>query len=303
MKNRKLYYIALLPCAIGIIIGSFFDYKINDAVFLRNNGFGIFFSAFAPIIGYGVLVVLCGFVHRAAIKEKIIWVKICYFLASMAGFISMLIISAGHVTSVNAYDCPEWKWLWIIIEALIYGGIFVIGDYYGKQNSDQKLVFASLVLAAFIIIDLVPVGQILKAVVSRPRFRIVVDNPYGFKASYTDWWQHYDGYDALKEQFGATTRSFSEHFKSFPSGHTGVAAILIFGLPFLCNIIPQLKGKETLTFIIGMVFTVLMAFSRMSVGAHYLTDVSFGALFMIVLCIVANEINLKFFLVEEDNVK
>ena len=65
----------------------------------------------------------------------------------------------------------------------------------------------------------------------------------------------------------------------------------------------QLKGKETLTFIIGMVFTVLMAFSRMSVGAHYLTDVSFGALFMIVLCIVANEINLKFFLVEEDNVE
>ena len=303
MKNRKLYYISLVICLIGIIIGSFFDYEINSAIYSTNNGFGIFFSAFAPIIGYGVLVFLCGFMHRQAIKEKTTWVKISYFLLSIGSYIAMTIISAGHVTSINAYDCKNWTWLWIIIEAIIFAGIFVIGDYYGKKNENPKLAYAALVLAAFMVCDLVPLGQILKVVASRPRFRITVDNPYGIKANFFNWWELTDSFKALKDQFGTITPELSEHFKSFPSGHTGVAAVLIFGLPFLCNIIPQLKNKETLVYIIGVVFTILMGFSRMLVGAHYLTDVCFGALFMIVLCIFANEINLKFFIKEDNAVK
>lgn len=303
MKNRKLYFVALLPWVIGIIVGSFFDFKINNAIYDANNAIGIGFSAFAPILGYGCLVILCGFVHRFAIKEKVIWVKICYFLASLGGFIAMLLISAVHVTSVNAYNCPEWKWLWIIIEAIVYGGIFFLGDYIGKRNEDRKLVFAALVLAAFMIIDLVPIAQIVKSVVSRPRFRITIDDSYGFQASFTNWWERLDNYDTLKASFEATTPSFSEHFKSFPSGHTGVAGILIFGLPFLSNLVPQFKNKEGLMFGIGMGFTVLMGFSRMLVGAHYLTDVCFGALIMVVCSIAANEINLMFFLKDNNAVK
>ena len=303
MKNRKLYYFALIPCLIGIVIGSFFDFKINSTIFSKNNGFGIFFSAFAPMIGYSCLVIISGFIHRAAIKEKVIWIKICYFLLSIAGFVAMVIISAGHVSSVNAYDCPDWKWLWIIIEALIFGGIFYVGDYFGKQNEDKNIVYAAIIFSIFVIIDLVPATQIIKAIVSRPRFRITIDDSYGFQTTFTNWWEHFDGYDALKAQYEGTIPSFSEHFKSFPSAHASIAAILIIGLPFLCNIIPQFKNKETLMFIIGMLFTVLMAFTRLLVGAHYLTDVSFGVLIMIVLSIIANEINLKFFIKDNNAVK
>lgn len=303
MKNRKLYYIALLPWVIGVIVGSFFDYQINEAVFSKNNGFGIFFSAFAPILGYSVLAILCGYFHRFAIKEKVIWVKICYFLLSLGGMIALTIISAGHVTSVNAYDCPDWKWLWIIIEGIIFSGIFVIGDYYGKQNDDKKILYAALIFTGFVLLELVPIAQITKNLVRRPRFRICIPNDYGVQVSFANWWEPRNAeYEALASS-GFTIANLSEHFKSFPSGHTGIAGILIFGLPYLQFIIPKLKGKENLLFAIGMAFTALMAFTRMLVGAHYLTDISFGAIFMVVCSIIANEINLNFFLKEESNVK
>ena len=43
-----------------------------------------------------------------------------------------------------------------------------------------------------------------------------------------------------------------------------------------------------------------MAFSRMTVGAHYLSDVSFGAFLMITCCIAANEIILKYFIKDKE---
>ena len=46
-------------------------------------------------------------------------------------------------------------------------------------------------------------------------------------------------------------------------------------------------------FIIGLAYTLIMAVSRMTMGAHYLSDVSMGALLTIVCCIIANEINIK----------
>ena len=55
----------------------------------------------------------------------------------------------------------------------------------------------------------------------------------------------------------------------------------------------QLKGKETLLFYIGFAWTLLMGFSRMLVGAHYLSDVCMGALIVTVVYYITNEIALK----------
>ena len=44
-------------------------------------------------------------------------------------------------------------------------------------------------------------------------------------------------------------------------------------LPVICQ---KLKGKENLLFFIGVIFTLTVAFSRIIVGAHFLTDVTIG---------------------------
>ncbi|MFY9198194.1 MAG: phosphatase PAP2 family protein [Acutalibacteraceae bacterium] len=55
---------------------------------------------------------------------------------------------------------------------------------------------------------------------------------------------------------------------SFPSGHTGLA--FAFALSLL------VYGKKGVTF--GLVFAILMGFSRMYLYVHYPTDVIFGAI-------------------------
>ena len=159
-----------------------------------------------------------------------------------------------------------------------------------------------VILAGFMLIELVPIAQVLKNVMRRPRYRIIAEQTFNDSRIYFfNWWQRFKDYNAVKSVHG-TAASFSEQFKSFPSGHASVAALLIFGLPYLSLIEPKLKGKENLLFGIGLGFTILMAFSRMTVGAHYLSDVSFGAFLMITCCIAANEIILKYFIKDKEKV-
>lgn len=297
MKNRKLYIIAIVPFVLGIIFGSIFDLQINTALYAPNNAFGLAFAAFGPWFGYAYLVLMGGYIHRFAIKEKTLWVKIAYFVTAAVGYGVSTYLSAGKVTSINAFNCGSWLWLWIIIVAILFFGLFYLGDRYGKKNDDKAVLYASLILVGFMLIELIPIAQILKSTMRRPRYRVLAADLYE-GAVFKNWWEPFTGYSAIKEAY-PTAPSLSEQFKSFPSGHASVAAVLIFGLPYFAMIEPKLKGKETLLFCIGVGFTLLMMLSRMTMGAHYLSDVSFGALAMTLCCIAGNEINLKYILKEK----
>lgn len=298
MKNKKLYFIAIGIFLVGIIVGSFLDLEINTALYSPKNAFGLGFAAFAPFFGYAFFVLFGGIVHRFAIKDKNIYVKIALFALSAFSIVASTYLSSKEVTSINGFNIPDWRWLAALIEGILFIPFFFVGDRYGKKTDNKAILIAMLILVGFMIIDLVPFAQIVKNVMRRPRYRVLAEGLYENKVIFMNWWQPYKAYGSLFEKFG-TTDSFSEQFKSFPSGHTSVAAILIFGLPYLSLIEPKLKGKENLLFSIGLVFTILMAFSRMTVGAHYLSDVSFGGLVMVICCMFANEINLKYFLFKE----
>ena len=301
MKNRKLYYIALAPFVLGIIFGSFFDLEINKALYAPGNAFGMSFAAFGPWLGYALLVLLCGFFHRFAIKEKNIWLKIGFFVLSAAGLVVSVKLSADKVTSINGFNCPDWNWLWIIIVTILFVPVFFLGDRYGKKTDDKAILWIMVIIAGCMLVELVPIAQILKNVMRRPRYRVLAEGLFDFNATFKRWWEPFADYSRIKELY-KDYPSFSEQFKSFPSGHASVAALLIFGLPYLSFIEPKLKGKENLLFGIGLGFTILMAFSRMTVGAHYLSDVSFGAFLMVICCIAGNEIILKYFIKDKEKV-
>lgn len=80
-----------------------------------------------------------------------------------------------------------------------------------------------------------------------------------------------------------------EEFKSFPSGHSGAGMILAMILPYLAYFFPKLKNRQTLLFYGGALFGAVMMFSRLLVGAHYLTDTCMGSLILMVVFYVANE--------------
>ena len=70
-------------------------------------------------------------------------------------------------------------------------------------------------------------------------------------------------------------------------------------LPFAAFFFPKLKGKEIVLFYIGAAWGFLMMFSRLLVGAHYLTDTCMGSLICMVAFYVVNEFAVRKKLYEE----
>lgn len=85
------------------------------------------------------------------------------------------------------------------------------------------------------------------------------------------------------------------HADSFPSGHTFSSCTLMLSYLF-CSAFEKLKKFAPFALIVSFIFTVLMAYSRLVAGAHYLTDVVGGAiigytLFLIVTVLYNTFIN------------
>ena len=57
-------------------------------------------------------------------------------------------------------------------------------------------------------------------------------------------------------------------------------------LPSLSWIFPKLKDKQILLILVGFVFGVAIMLTRIILGAHYLSDVSAGAIIGILLSLV-----------------
>ena len=301
MKNRNLYIFALLPFVIGVIFGSIFDYQIDVALYLdpHVNVFGLIFSAFMPMISYSFFALLSGMSLHFFFEEKKTLKKIILIAITIVFYGVATYFAQDKILSTNAFGIfdglEKYSWAcWLgtgIVEA-----IFVfLGFRCGKKNNDIKLLYAGLVFSVAILFSLVPFSQLLKILMRRPRFRSigVIEG-----AVFKNWWESFKSeYDVIKANH---IESISEEFKSFPSGHTGEAAILMFYLPYLTKLDKNIKKMEILMFIFGISFTLLMGFSRMTMGAHYLSDVCMGALFTSIFSVIANEINLKYFYPKED---
>ena len=98
----------------------------------------------------------------------------------------------------------------------------------------------------------------------------------------------------MKELFGTT-----DALKSFPSGHT-CAAAASYGFTMLGAAL-EIKNKKVraLLWIVPIVFTAVVAISRIVAGAHFMSDVLVGGTVAFVCMIISREI----FICKGENVK
>ena len=145
---------------------------------------------------------------------------------------------------------PEWLMAFTVAAFVVWGILRLMGEASpeacreaAKKAAFVLLVFAVIMLAVYII----------KGVWGRVRFREMHDN---FEL-YTPW------YVVVHDSPGT----------SFPSGHTASAAmtaLLIFLLPI------QQRRIRNLLVLASVVYTLIMAYSRVVLGAHFFTDTLFG---------------------------
>jgi len=129
-----------------------------------------------------------------------------------------------------------------------------------------------LIILSFagLIIMFVQLGcvEVIKALWGRVRYRDLIKMP-NYDA-FTPWY-HPNGFNGNR---------------SFPSGHTGGASMsyLMMLLPFGS---PKWEKRKALCFIIPFVYTSMVAFTRLVVGAHFLSDVTVGGTIGYITVIIA----------------
>ena len=84
--------------------------------------------------------------------------------------------------------------------------------------------------------------------------------------------------------------SASEEFKSFPSGHVGASMVTCLFISILPLINKEYEKYQIPLFYCFFAWSLLVAFSRMLVGAHFLSDVSMGGLIASTCMLINNEV-------------
>lgn len=289
MVKKRHFIIVMGILLVGLIVGSFLDLQINQAIYSKGNMFGIIMAAFGTIPTYAGLAFLGGGLFGATLKRKDLptFLKVISYVLAVAAYGISIYLGSKDIPSANGFNNESLRLPSMIASAFVFAGVAYLGFRACFKDNKKELWALTLVMIVIFAAGLIPVSFLIKLFIHRPRFRYVV---YSGEIEFHNWWDSFKGY----KDYLATNPVIdginitSEEFKSFPSGHSGSAAVAMMFLPYFSAFYNKLKGKEVLLFYIGFAWTLLMMFSRMLVGAHYLSDTCMGALLLMLVYFVVH---------------
>ena len=264
IKKYTPYIIVFYVLAVvAMAVGSFCDLQIDIALNDPENAFAIWFRNTGEIPARLVLP-LAGTVLFYTAEHK--WSKFVSAVVCLGGSAYL-----GYYLGKYFFIDDDNR----LIFSILFGvGIGIVFMLIGSQVKLSKKVFGALKVLAIvgIVVMCLELGivELLKYFWGRVRFRDLL--AAGSYDEFTNWFV----------VNGATGD------KSFPSGHTASAAVsyLLMLVPFVKNKYGAKKYTPVL-FFVPFVYTSVVAFTRLVMGAHYLTDVTVGGIITFTLVIVS----------------
>ena len=247
---------------VMMAIGSLWDFPISKAVYNPGSPFGLFFAAFGEYpaaLGFaaGGAMLLSARNREKRLVGVLQSIAGCWFVLSGAAMAAML--PKGYLDISTALSGGI---------GIFCTGLTVWGVARLCRGADRRTVLRVAAVFLLVIFADILVVNLIKIPWGRARMRLgAVDD----RAYFMPWWQPGK---ALRDTLVAAGVA-AEEFKSFPSGHSANASSLML-LCLLPQLSGKLAGKQTALFLVGFVWTSLVAASRIVVGAHYLTDTIVG---------------------------
>ena len=309
-------WIAIASCFVAfatlMAVAGVFDLQINIALNNAGSFFGQFFGrigkAPAWIAACAAMVIAFHQEFGKNKKQQSIWKIAC-------GVFTWLAFSYVVLEFFDSFDVNvpfELAYVFVI------GAFLAVAAILGTWNVNKDIMKKLFIFAIFLVIILAVSNgavQVLKLIWSRQRFRTMIETT-GNQAILSQYFTYqFEGFSpwfrpefifrtpVRTEGFVQAFRSYdSDAFASFPSGHA-VAAACSFGLILLPDIFPKLKNKKVhwAFWVAPALFTFLVAFSRIVVGAHFLSDVVVSSFIALTTATLARFIIVNKFLKKEDN--
>ena len=175
MKNMRIPLLCALAVAVlGIVLGSFFDLSISQAIASPDNGLGLTLSAIGPTIGFAAVAAMGGgFVALALKGQYHIVLKVIFYVLAACCLGVSIYYPAGEYFGVNGFYgvAPEWVGYLIVI---IPECAAMVGGYFLFRNCTNRFVWIAFVsIIAILCIALLGVITGLKGIMHRPRYRLV----------------------------------------------------------------------------------------------------------------------------------
>ena len=279
LKKRKnimavptsCFWGVIASCLFGIVIGSFFDFSINEAL-ANKTDLGAFFATYGSYFSYCLYPAAgsCLFVGFRKKGER--YRMLAYTLLLLSIFMAVYYSNSYNGKSVRelfGYSAGQSSpmlsaicWLfWVVLYSWIP---FVMVRMLDDKDSDKLIAVGAAILIAGITAD--NVNSWLKQVASRPRYKylITLDDPL---SQFRNWWQ------MIPNLAGS-----DDNFKSWPSGNMTIASMM-FSLPMLADVIKKRSHKKNLIcFFVACIYVLVYGYNRIHMTNHFLSDVCFGTL-------------------------
>ncbi|MCD8327022.1 MAG: phosphatase PAP2 family protein [Lachnospiraceae bacterium] len=190
------------------------------------------------------------------------------FLQCSGGII--LLIVGGVLTCGSPGSYLDWPTAASIGVGLLLTAMTVAVTLSLCRGADPAAVRRVALVFSLSILGQLLLVNVLKMLWGRARMRLVVSDP---RAYFMPWWQPDTALRSILTAAGVA----ADEFKSFPSGHTadGTMAMLLAALPCIR---PELEPHRKRLFWFGFIIACVTGFTRIIMGAHYLTDVTAGFL-------------------------
>lgn len=260
--QKRLFLGTASLLLVMMAAGSVWDYSISQAAYNPDSPFGLFFAAFGEYPAALGFAAAGSMLLSARNREKHLTgvlqiIAGCWFIFSGAAMASILPTNYLHIPAGLSAGI-----------GLVCTGLTVWGTLRLCRTSDRRTVIRIAAVFLLVIFADILVVNLIKIPWGRARMRLVASDS---RAYFMPWWQAGTG---LRDTLVAAGVAADE-FKSFPSGHTANASSLML-LCLLPRLSPKLADKQNFLFFIALAWTVLVAVSRIVMGAHYLTDTTVG---------------------------
>lgn len=269
MKKHAVRITTLIFFVVLVFIGTLLDLSFNEHV----DGYFPYFSRFFEIFGEVPLLIMgvISFSILAATRGKKYKIssalQLCIFslLGTLVSFLGVFMIM-GYLAKDGAYgDSHGQISNTMMVVAVILAIIIYIISYLIASRTKEENVRYYRRIAIFGIVfffaTLIFVN-VIKTVWGRPRYWSVIQGDSEFVP-----WYIING------------PAPSNEFKSFISGHTANAFTMIYFSLFAI----KKELREQQFYILGIIWGLLVAASRLFIGQHFITDVVFSGIFVLAL--------------------
>jgi membrane-associated phospholipid phosphatase len=268
MKNAKIF----IPASIGFIgvllVLAFgqIDYNVSLQLVNDHSIWAEFFNIFGEMPAFAGLLAFVAISYGGRRRDN----KVLNVIYSILAFPFMLLFTYAIVFMPIRYiyefaedGIPQgMQSLAFILTVILFVGV-VSAVFKIKPETQRKYRRAAGIVALLVVVEIILVN-VLKSVWARPRMRSI-DSFEQFKY----WWQ-----------INGPVSVMEEELKSFPSGHTANAFVMVAFLSFL----DKNKAKLYRNFaIFAFAWGILTAISRVVLGAHFLSDVIFSGYITVLL--------------------